>query len=87
MFNCACSMGLTQYKNELLKVTTKEIKRFLGGDHRLFTEERKNSSELQNLSSELSFHSSELLFRPSVGKFSFSLSYSKISRERLDVSG
>lgn len=29
MFNCACSMGLTQYKNELLKVTTKEIKRFV----------------------------------------------------------
>ena len=58
-------MGLTQYKNELLKVTTKEIKRFLGGDHRLFTEERKNSSELQNLSSELSFHSSEVSFHAS----------------------
>ena len=75
MFNCACSTGLTQYKNELLKVTTKEIKRFLGGDHRLFTEERKNSSELQNLSSELSFHSSELLFPGSVGIFRFLVSY------------
>ena len=66
-------LRLYERNREVVEIE-KFIRRYVG----LFSEERKNSSELSFHSSELSFHSSELsfhsselLFRPSVENFRF----------------
>ena len=68
--SCKQDCETVDFCNSLvIYVTIKEINGFLGGDSRIFSEERKKTSEVCFLSSEVSFRSSELLFRSSVGNF------------------
>ena len=69
-------------QDDFIYGTIKEIDRFLGGDSKLSSEERINSSELWFASSEVSFHSSEVLFHGSVENSRFPVSYLQIPPKR-----